>query len=213
MKKKKFKAGIIITLLLSVFAANTFAYVLSSTRPNTKCMTYYTNGLSTAEKSAAMNAANTWDSIDSGVSLLHGGDRTGAVSYSDIYSDVSTKDFADLFSDGVSITATGVCFTNNFANYSTFDIYLDTNDTWGNGQSINYLDRQGNFTHEFGHAVGLADNNMIPGNTSPNNVSPSAYQTMYPYTFDPLGNNLTYYWRTLEGDDISGEEYVYSQIE
>lgn len=212
MKKKKVKAVIIIALLLAVFAGNAFAYNLGPTRPTTKTLTYYTNNLSTQAWLAAINAADTWSSVSSGISFYRAGDSTGNINVSDSRSDVGIMDFSNLWIYGISDGASGACITDMNNNYSKFDIALNINCTWGDGNSSSFFDRQGNFTHEFGHAAGLAHNTSIPGNTSPNNVLPSQYQTMWPNVQDPLGNNLTFYWRTLEGDDMNGVRAVASQI-
>jgi hypothetical protein len=114
----------------------------------------------------------------------------------------------------INTSDTAACWTNpTSANYNKFDIALNSSLSWVNGTpSGSTFDRQGTFTHEFGHAAGLNHNNSIPGNVSPDQASPSNYQTMYQWATDPLGNNLTYYKRTLEYDDISGVQYVASQI-
>jgi hypothetical protein len=223
MKKKKFKIGITLTLLLAVLAGNAFAYNLGPTRPTTKTLTYYTHGLSTEQWLAATNAADTWSSVSKGISFYRAGDSTGTVSYSDLRSDVSFANFSDLWMDNISPTSTGICITNLYSNYSNFDIYLNSNLAplntalntdyiWGDSNSSSIIDRQGIFTHEFGHAAGLAHNNSIPGGGSPQNTSPVYYQTMWPTALDPLGNNISYYLRTLEIDDISGVRVVASQV-
>ena len=194
MNKKKTIIALSITLILTVFTCSAFAYTLNPTRPTTINLSFYTNGMNSAQKTAALNAAYTWTCVNNGISFGSLGDRTGDID--------------------IPSTAQGYCYIDQINNYNKFDIVLNTECTWVNyNSSINtYFDMQGVFTHEFGHAAGLYHNNTIPGGGRPEDTSPVYYQTMYPYVNDFLGNNLTYHWRTLESDDISGVRYVYSLI-
>jgi hypothetical protein len=213
MKKKKIKTGIFIALLLTVFTCSAFAYTLNPTRPTTKNLSFYTNDLTSAERTAALDAAFTWSGVTNGISFGTLGDRTGDIDFFDSRSDVGVVHFTTLtLIYNIQNSYTGYCWVDQNNNYNKFDVILNSNMNWGNGNSESYLDRQGNFTHEFGHAAGLYHNSSIPGNTSPDKASLSDYQTMYPSVYDPLGRNLTFYWRTLTGDDISGVQYVASKI-
>ncbi len=215
MIKKKIIAGLVISLIIAVFTCSTFAYTLNPTIPTTKNLSFYTNGMTSTQKTAALNAAYTWTCVNNGISFGTLGDRTGRIDFDDYFSDVGFLDFNTIaWYYGVPATAQGYCYIDQVNNYNKFDIVLNTQCTWVNYNSNinNYYDMQGVFTHEFGHAAGLHHNNSIPGGGRPQDTSPVYYQTMYPYVNDYLGNNLTYYWRTLESDDISGVQYVYSLI-
>jgi len=213
MKNKRITAGIVIALLISAFAGGAFAYGLLPTRPTSKNLSFYTTGMNSEQKTAALNAAYTWSCVNKGISFGSLGDRTGNINFADSFSDVGFMNFANIdWFYGVSTTASGYCWVDQNNNYNKFDIVLNTTCTWGNGNSGAYLDRQGNFTHEFGHAAGLFHSSSMPGGASPANTSPEYYPTMWTNTTDVWGNNLTYYWRTLESDDISGVQYVSSLI-
>ncbi len=178
-----------------------------------KNLSFYTNGMTQTQKNAAMDAAYTWSCVTKGISFGTMGDRTEKISFDDSVSDVGFMDFnvIDWYYQ-VPTTASGYCWTDQNNNYNKFDIVLNSNCYWGSGNSSNYLDMQGNFTHEFGHAAGLGHSGTMPGNGSPANTPAASYPTMWPNTTDVLGNNVTYYWRTLENDDISGVQYVYTLI-
>lgn len=166
------------------------------------------------QRLATLYAAAAWSNVSNGITFTRSGESSGFVYFTDARTDVKFDDF-ELYKDyGDPPGASGFCFVTQDNNYNKFDILMNTNTnvcTWGDGNSSSYLDRQGNITHEFGHAAGLAHNNTLSGVT-PQNTPPSTYQTMYYSVYDALGNNLTYHWRTLESDDISGVQAVAAKI-
>lgn len=215
MKIKKIKIVIVLTLLFAMITSNVYAYVTLNVRPTTKSLYFTTNNLTSAEMTAALNASYEWNTVSNGIVFSRSGDRSGTISTDDSYTDVGSESFSSSpYCFTIPSNVASVCLINQNSNYNKFDILLNTDHTWidGDNSSATYLDRQGTFTHEFGHAAGLNHNNTIPGNVSPDKASPSEYQTMYGFTSDPLGRNITYYQRTLQADDINGVQYVASQI-
>lgn len=176
-------------------------------------MSYYTHSsMGSSFKSAATSAASTWSAVSGGISFSKKGDSSGGVVVGDARSDVFYCNFADLASLGIPTypnAATAIIPTAG--RYSNFDIFVNSTKTWGDGNGT-YLDRQGIFTHEFGHAAGLDENSSLPLNTTPDRIPISYYQTMYPHDTEPLGRNITYYFRSLEYDDESGVKAVAAKI-
>lgn len=211
MAKKWLIKGVIIASVLSICSSNAFAYRIKSLLPTVRSMSYYTHSsMGSSFKSAATSAASTWSAVSNGISFSRIGDSSGTVTVGNNRSDVAYCNFVDLAYLGVppDVNAVTACV----GSYSNFDIFVNSTVSWGNGNSTSYLDRQGIFTHEFGHAAGLDENSSLPLNTSPDRIPISYYQTMWPYDTDPLGRSVTYYFRSLEYDDESGVRAVAARI-
>lgn len=158
--------------------------------------------MSFSKKAAANAAAIAWTNVSScAITFTRLGDSSGTISFTDSRSDAACADFSQM--PGFPSTANGATATPS-SNYTHFDSLLNSLKTWYNG-SPGYLDENGIFTHEFGHAAGLADVIYL---------YPAPVPTMFYSNTDlyPPYADISYYLSTLEQDDINGIRYVDSQI-
>jgi len=81
------------------------------------------------------------------------------------------------------------------------DIVYNTSAIFGIGDSVNFFDWQGVFTHELGHSIGLNDIYSYSGGIS--NLPTMWYTDTYQQY-----NNVSYHLRSLTTDDMNGKAAV-----
>lgn len=185
-----------------VLPLSAFAYEVKPEQPGTNVFNWNPHEtLTSSVKTCAKNAASTWNQAPGDTPFSCGSTTYGAISWYDTYSEVAYETFYNY--PGLPSSAVGVCVTVG-PYYSNFDIILNSSETFAIctrlGQNAN--DYQGVFTHEFGHAIGLADRYTTVG-------SGNYFPTMYGNNaFN--GINTTYAFRDLLQDDKDGKIAVES---
>lgn len=217
MKKNAFNKKISLLLAvastIAIFTTNVFAwwnYAIKLNLPKYNSYWYYFHEtVPTSFKTPTINASYTWNNANVGMTLNNSVvTKTGGVTLGDSMSYIVYCDFTAVswLPDGSG--AACVALNNP---YVGFDVFINSSITFGNGSSNNYQDRQGVMTHEFGHALGLADIYLAYG--SQVGSVPTLYGTSY---YKDINNveyyNMAYYLRTLTQDDKEGIKAVVNLI-
>lgn len=185
----------IVVICLVLFSCFTLvhAYNIKPDIPSTRYLSYYTHSsLSMGQYASVNNAANAWTDISNcAIVFPQAGSSSGTIDLTDSRSDIGYVSFSSL---GLpAYNAITACLSGR---YNHFDILLNSDRTWGNTPLT--LDFQGIATHEFGHALGLAEEYVFMSST------------MY-YT-SGVNDSLSYGQRTLEADDEQGARVIDGQI-
>lgn len=207
MKRKFFSTTIVTALILSVFLSlQASAYQLSSYKPGSKTLYF---GLHSTLPSAGTGAAishGNWSGSDGLTAYYNFNTYSGSINPYDSYNSVGArvKDLEGAPSGWIAVTM------KSSDAYTTFDIAINYNMSFGNGSSQSYYDYEGVFAHEFGHVFGLADLYI----TDPECLWETKYTvpTMYGTNSFDGTSNIYYYLRSVEADDISGKEAVANSI-
>ena len=175
--------------------------------PLTTTLTWHPhNSLGFTLTSFASAAANTWNAAPGNLRFAMSTVSTGSIVLGDTRNDVGYVRFSQA---GLPANMVGAAFVvvttlNGQSRHRNFDLLLNADQPFGNGNSQSFNDWQGIFTHEFGHAVGLDDLYVY----SQGLPIPS----MYGFNTDIFGRNITFDLRTLEIGDRNGKADIAGRI-
>ncbi len=206
MRKKLIICVVTILAITSVIYPS-FAYRVGLHLPGRTTYVYTAHSsLNSSMITAVRAAATTWNSTNDGLYLNYGFGSTGTISWTDSRNDIFSANFQQI---GLPSSAIGATIFLQ-GDFETFDLGINSVHSYGTGSGESYFDLQGLFTHELGHVWGLLDlflsSPEVLGKTR-NNVP-----TMYGMNSFDGTNNIYYYLRTLESDDIAGKAYIASLI-
>ncbi|MDO9534278.1 MAG: matrixin family metalloprotease [Bacillota bacterium] len=197
MKSRKKLSIFILTLTILFQVSLAHAYVIDSL-PLFWTQNWHPHvTLSSLENTAATNAASTWNSAPGNLKFSKQTQSSGTIDLSDTRNDVAALNFSQY--EFLPNNFIGAIYRQplNGTTHRNFDIFLNRDYNWGDGSSPDYFDRQGVFTHEFGHALGLGDVYVMS----------TPVPTMY---YD--GTYFSYAMRTLENDDRSGKLEIENRL-
>lgn len=173
--------------------------------PQYSSYTYYKTSSTPSTASGAIeNAMSAWNAVDSSMtlsvkSITKPFDTTD--SYNTIGTVLSQDDFAIVAGTYTAVAVNSLRMSNSKIINS--DIALCGYYAFGNGQSNNYYDYQGIFTHELGHTWGLMDiyESSAQFNASNVNELPAMYGSV---TYSGFSSNVTVFLRYLKTGDKNG---------
>jgi hypothetical protein len=210
--KKKLSLFVFVFTLIYFTQVNVFAYGVKGI-PLINFISYsYHSTLNSFQRAAINSARTTWNDAAGNITIsVNSTDTTGTVVVGDTNNTVAVLDYSSL---GYSITSNACTplVLNSNGKIINFDVLFNSLKSW-TSDSTTGLDFQGIATHELGHTLGL---NEVYGLGYYN--STSTVPTMYAYSSCIIGGPsgidqaVSYYFRTLTQDDISGKSYIASQI-
>lgn len=197
---------VLIILLVAAPVAATTGYRIWSIPLITTLTWHPHTSLGLTLTSFASDAANTWNAAPGNLWFARSTVSTGNIVFGDTRNDVGYVRFSQA---GLPVSVAGIAHlavttVNGQSRHRNFDLLLNADQPFGSGNSQSFNDWQGVFTHEFGHAVGLDDLHVY--------TQGLPIPTMYGFTTDILGRNITFDWRTLEIGDRNGKADIASRI-